>query len=154
MFARRLSVQIEVRTSIRDMDVTLLDVPARVHEQLIQFPLIVQVSNVHWIDERPLRVYIGAGISYCVLFEQKIAPFGDDVLPPGVNSTTDAGGYQKMSWVLDGGAAFTYFKRVGVFLSYRLTVDWTTFGESEDTLIVPEYIAYGFQAGFEWRFGG
>jgi hypothetical protein len=153
LFGRTISLQIEARLSSRDMDAELAGIPARINEDLIQFPLMVHFNRVRWVDESPLRIYLGGGISYSVLLEQEIATFGDNVFPPEIAVTTDAGGYQKLAWLLDGGAAYTFYKNSGVFLSYRMSVDWTTFGESDEVPLTAKYIAFGFQGGFEWRFG-
>lgn len=153
ILGRAVSAQIEARVSTRVLDINFDDVSARAKEQFIEFPLIIHGTYIRNIDSSPFRVFVGFGISYSILIQQDIAAFGSSDLPPGIPSTTESGGYQKASWILDGGAVLTFFRRSGIFLSYRMTSDWTTFGDSDDVPLTPEYFSYGFQAGFEWRFG-
>lgn len=152
LFGDRLFVQIEARFSERFLDINFGDVSGRINEKFVEIPILVHKTGTCRIDSHPLRVYAGAGLSYGLLIGQGIDAFGTSVLPSNVNGTTEVGGYHKISWVLDAGAAFTLQRAVGIFAGYRLTVDWETFGESTDVSVTPKYIAYGFQAGFEWRF--
>lgn len=150
---RLIDVQIEARLSTRDLDIDFGDLSARINEEFIEIPLIIHGTIFRRVDNSMFRVFLGLGISYGVLIEQEIAAQGTRDLPPNINGVTDAGRYQKTSWLMDGGAAFTYTKRAGVFLSYRISSDWFTFEDSDDVPVIPEYISYGFQVGFEWRFG-
>lgn len=148
-----LSAQIEARYGVREAGIELGDISTRINEEFLEIPMIIHVNALHLVGISILRVFAGAGISYRVLTEQEIASHPSEELPGNVTTPIDFGGYQKLAWVMDGGASLMLKKRSGIFASYRLTNDWKTFGESDDVLVMPKYYTYGFQVGFEFRFG-
>ena len=148
-----MSVQVEGRYSVRNLDINFGDLSARINEVFIEIPVLIHVTRTRWVDSSPLSVSVGVGLSYGLLVEQEIDAIGTRDLPADIDAVTKTGGYHKISWVLDGGAVFTFHRRSGIYAGYRFTMDWEKFGESDDVPVTPQYIAYGFQAGFEWRFG-
>ena len=150
---RYLSVQIEGRYGIREADIEYSNQPARVRDAFLEIPVIFHVSRVRRVDKSYLRVFIGGGISYRILVEQEVVVPESGSLPPDFVTPINFGGYQKYGWVLDGGCAFMFTGRSGIFASYRVTQDQDIFSESEDLVVNPKYYSYGFQVGFEFRFG-
>jgi hypothetical protein len=153
LIASRVNIQVEGRYSTRILDINFGDLPARINEIFIEIPVLVHATRTHRVASSPLRVYAGFGLSCGLLIRQEIDAFGTYDLPLNMNRETKTGGYKKISCVMDGGAVFTFHRRTGIFAGLRVTTDWETFGESDDVPVAPKYIAYGFQAGFELRFG-
>lgn len=152
-FHRYLSVQVEGRHGVRKADIEYANQPARVRDAIFEIPVIFHVGRVRRVDKSLIRIFIGGGISYRILVEQEVVVPRSGSLPPGFVTPINFGGYQKYAWVLDGGCAFLFTSSSGVFASYRVTQDQDIFSESEDLIVNPKYYSYGFQIGFEYRFG-
>jgi hypothetical protein len=159
IFTPRFSLRLEVRSTRRAMDVlipraqpratTYYNIYDRIDENQLEVPLVLQADTRVLLGERELRVSAGGGLCYGVLLYQKHYD------PPTSQSWTvhesGFGDYQRLSFLLDGGATIESLARSALFVRLRLQWDGYSFGATDDVVVL-EYFAYGFCAGFEWGF--
>ncbi len=150
---RGLSVQIETRFDVREADIEWGFSSLRIHEEFVEFPFLIHMDRWHSVYPFQVRIFVGAGISYRILIEQELASKPLRELPCNCITPIGFNGYQKIAWVMDGGGTLIFNRRSGVFVSYRITNDWGTLGESDDVTVLPKYFSFGFQIGLEFRFG-
>ena len=151
LILHKVNAQLEVRYSTRNLDVGFDDVAARLSEEFVEVPLILQATRIRTVDTVRIRMYMGVGVSYSWLVKQEIDTFGSSSLPPEIHTGQQVDRYSKMGLVGEGGVVLFYRRHSGIFMGYRISSDLATFGKSNST-VAPKYVTYGFQLGFEWRF--
>jgi hypothetical protein len=155
-FSASFSARLEVKYAARNLD----DVENnqrfdtysffRLHESIIEVPLVLGADRRIPISDHELRVSVGGGVSYKYVLDQKLlAPTGEYTTEDGL---TPADSYQKLGLLLDGGVTFGVDRKSAVFLRLRLDQDVTTFGEPADATVIRRFWALGFCAGFEYGF--
>jgi hypothetical protein len=155
-FNPRFSIRLEAKYAVRDIDEAGSNgqlfggeyFPFRLHESMVEIPLVVESDRRIPVSNHELRVSVGGGASYkYVLDQQLLVPSGE---LNSQSSLTPADSYQKFAILLDGGTTFEVDRKSAVFLRLRFDWDVATFGEPADASIIRRFWATGFYAGFEY----
>ena len=149
---KRFMVQAEVMFTERMSEVEVEGFGIRINEEFLEIPVILYNIRGANLGDSAVRISIGVGLNYKILLQQELG-FEYDYCPPDINETSDFAGYQKLGWIVDGGAALLIKKKFGLFLSYRIGDDFRTFGGTETVAFKNEYFVYGIRVGIEKRFG-